>query len=278
LPITALAAIALFVFCVYCFLLSTRLRFAFVHSLIHQTHAFRSAAKLYSDEADRFFSASMLVWLSFLVAVSLAVAGIAALAFALGVTPASGSTLSPGRFLLLYLSSAAIGLILLLAAGVAQVVLNDFILPHMALEGAPFPRAWADACTRIAANRESFLVYFVMRISLPLAAGLALGLLAWVVEWAVFGLLGISAAGFAAMLDGAPGWRSGLLAVIQAIFALLGLGAGAAIAVSFAGPLGVFMRNYALVFYGGYYQALGNLLDPPANATQTMEVRAKTAG
>jgi hypothetical protein len=42
------------------------------------------------------------------------------------------------------------------------------------------------------------------------------------------------------------------------------MGAGFIIAVSFGGPLGVFMRSYALLFYGGHYKALGNLLEPSA--------------
>ena len=226
----------------------------------------RSAARLYADEADRFFSASMLVWLSLLVAASLAFAALAGLALALGVTP--GSKFGPGAFVILYIPGALMGLVLLLAAGAAEVVLNDFILPHMVVEGAAFRKAWADVRALMAANRESFVRYFLLRMGLPLAAGLVLGLLAWVVESVVFGTLGISAAGFTAMLNGAPGWRLCVSAVVRAIFALLGLGAGAAIAVSFAGPLGVFMRIYALAFYGSHYKALGNLLDPPTHAAE----------
>jgi len=266
LPVTAVAAVALLALGVYGFLLVTRLRFAFVHSLIHHTDAFRSAARLYADEADRFFSASMLVWLSLLVAASLAFAALAGLALALGVTP--GSKFGPGAFVILYIPGALMGLVLLLAAGAAEVVLNDFILPHMVVEGAAFRKAWADVRALMAANRESFVRYFLLRMGLPLAAGLVLGLLAWVVESVVFGTLGISAAGFTAMLNGAPGWRLYVSAVVRAIFALLGLGAGAAIAVSFAGPLGVFMRSYALAFYGSHYKALGNLLDPPTHAAE----------
>jgi hypothetical protein len=277
LPVAALAAAALLVLGVYGFLLVTRLRLAFVHSLIHQTHAFGSAARLYADEADRFFSASMLVWLSFLVAVSLAVAALAALAFALGVTLSSSGKVDSGDLLILSIPGAAVALVLLVAAGAAQVVLNDFILPHMVIEGAPFPRAWAAARARIAAAPESFLRYFLLRMGLPLAAGLVLGLLAWVVESIAFGILGISAAGFADLLNGAPGWRTFLLAAVRGVFTLLGLGAGAAIAVSFAGPLGVFMRSYALVFYGRHYQALGNLLDPAGYAAQAQQARAQSA-
>jgi hypothetical protein len=271
LPVTVLAAMAIFLAGVYCVSLVIRLRFAFVHSLIHQTREFRTAARLYSDEAERFFMASMLVWLSFLVAVSLAIVLFAGAAYAVAGTPIPEGKLALGNFLILFLPSIAIVFVLLLAASAAQVVLNDFILPHMVIEGAPFSKAWADVRIRIAANRETFLSFFILRMAMPLVAGLALGAAAWVVGLAVFGILGVSAAGFTAMLDGVPGWRTYLLAAAQTIFTLLGLGAGMVIAVSFAGPIGVFMRSYALLFYGGHYQALGNLLNPPAGGAARVE-------
>ncbi len=274
LPVTLSVAMALFLAGVYCVFLVTRLRFGFVHSLIHQTSAIRPATRLYSDEAERFFTASMLLWLSFLVAVSLAAVLVAGMAYSLGTT-AADDKFGPSNFPVLFFACAAIAFLFILATGAAQVVLNDFILPHMALEGAPFLNAWADVRARIAANRESFLLYFLLRMLLPIAAGLVLGLLAWMVEWVVFGLLGVSAAGFAAMLDGPPGWRAYLLAAVQSIFAVFGISAGAAIAVSFAGPLGVFLRSYALFFYGGYYKALGNLLNPNTDDAGTVEAGAE---
>jgi hypothetical protein len=151
-----------------------------------------------------------------------------------------------------------------LAVCAAQVVLNDFILPHMAIEGAPFSKAWAEVRARIKANRETFLSFFILRLAMPLLAGLILGFLAWVLELIVFGILGMSAAGFIAMLDGTTGFRAYALTAIEWLFLPLGLGVGLVIAVSFGGPLGVFMRSYALFFYGGHYKALGNLLNPPA--------------
>jgi hypothetical protein len=124
---------------------------------------------------------------------------------------------------------------------------------------------------RIAANRETFLSFFILRLAMPLLLGIVSAVPAWLSGLVVFGVLGMSAAGFTAMLDGAGGMRAHLLTVIQSLFVLLGLGAGLVIAVCFGGPLGVFMRSYALIFYGGHYKALGNLLDPPAPPTQVVE-------
>jgi len=73
------------------------------------------------------------------------------------------------------------------------------------------------------------------------------------------------------MLDGAAGLRTYLLTTIHVLFVLLGFGAGLVVGVSFGGPLGVFVRSYAMVYYGGHYKALGNLLEPSASPAATAE-------
>jgi hypothetical protein len=275
LPVTILGAMAIFLAGVYCFYLITQLRFAFFHSLVHQTRQIRTSSKLYSFEAERFFSASMLVWLTFLVAVALVIVFIIVAAYTVISRPTPEGKLDPGNFLFLFFPCIGVTFALILAICAAQVVLNDFILPHMAIEGAPFSRAWADVRARIAANKETFLSFFILRLGMPLIAGIVLGAAAWLVGLAVFGILGMSAAGFTAMLDGTTGGRAYMLTGINVLFALLGLGTGLVMAASFGGPLGVFMRSYALVYYGGHFKALGNLLDPPAPPTHAVEPRAE---
>ena len=264
LPVTILGAIAIFLFGVYCVYLVTRVRFGLVHCLIHQTRELRTASKLYSDEAERFFTASTLIWLAFLVLAVLVFVTFVIAGYVVIASPTPEGKLDPGNFLILFFPCIAIVFAFTLAVCAAQVVLNDFILPHMAIEGAPFSKAWAEVRARIKANRETFLSFFILRLAMPLLAGLILGFLAWVLELIVFGILGMSAAGFIAMLDGTTGFRAYALTAIEWLFLPLGLGVGLVIAVSFGGPLGVFMRSYALFFYGGHYKALGNLLNPPA--------------
>jgi len=269
LPVTMLGTIAIFLVGVCCFYLVTRLRFGFFHSLVHQTRQIRSSAKLYSVEADHFFAASMLVWLTFLVVGVLAFLLFIVAAYGVIATPAPEGKLDPEPFFFLFAPCFAIALVLTLAACMAQVVLNDFVLPHMAIEGASFRKAWEAARLRIAANKETFVSFFILRLAMPLIAGLVLGFAAWVVGLIVFGILGMSAAGFTAMLDGTTGLREYALVAVEFVFIVLGLCAGLLIAVSFGGPLSVFMRSYALFFYGGHFTALGNLLEPasPVEAT-----------
>jgi len=141
----------------------------------------------------------------------------------------------------------------------------------MAIEGATFKRAWAAVRAQINANRETFFSYFILRLGMPLLLGLVLGFTAWLLGLVVFGVLGMSAGGFTAMLDGTSDFRAYLLVVAQVVFLLLGLGAGFVLTVSFSGPIGVFMRSYALFFYGGHYKALGNLLEPPTPESVALE-------
>jgi len=263
LPVTILGAMAIFLAAVYCYSRVLRLRFAFFHTLIHQTREFRAAVRLYTVESDRFFTACMLIWLSFLVLVSLAIALFAVAAYAVLASPTPEGKLDLGNFLILFFPCIGIVFILILALYAAQVVLSDFILPHMAIESASFPRSWAAVRARMAANRETFFSYFILRLFVPLAAGIALAAAAWLLGFIVFGVLELSAAGFNAMLDGTTDARATVLIAVHLLFVVLGMGAGALIAVSFAGPIGVFTRSYALYFYGGHYPALGNLLSPP---------------
>jgi len=263
---------------IYCYLIVIRLRFSFFHSLIHQTTEFRTASRLYSLEADRFFTACMLVWLGFLVALALLVVLFVLAVYTVVGTPTAAGKLDPGNFLIMFFPCIGLAFALILAVCAAKVVLNDFILPHMAIEGASFRKAWADVRIRIAANRETFISYFVLRMTMLLIASLVLGFLAWVLGLIVFGILSVSATGFNSMLDGTEDVRVYLLIGARLIFIVLGMGAGSVIAASFGGPICVFLRTYALFYYGGHYKALGNLLEPSTPQSAAIERMAETQG
>lgn len=269
LPVTLLAALATLLIALYCIYLVTRLRFAFVHSLIHQTRDLRAAWKLYAIEAEHFFTATVVAGLVFFVVCTLAIGIFALAVYAVIGTPTPDGKLDPGHFLVLFFPCIGIAFTIVLAACAAQIIMNDFILPHMAIEGVSFRKAWTVVRAHIAANRETFLSYFILRLGMPIVAGLLLGLIAWIVNLALFGILDISAAGFNAMLDGTTDTRALVLIFVRSLFLLLGLAAGSLIAAIFGGPLGVFQRNYALFFYGGHYKALGNLLAPSASRSSS---------
>lgn len=257
---TFVAAFTLF----FSYYLVILLRFVLLHCLVYETRQIRPAWDRYQVPAWRFFKASLLVWLALL---AMAVLGIVAIAIA-GLTLFNLRTpegkLDLGVFFFLSVPSLAIVLLLLMAAVTAHVVMHDFILPPMALENLSFRKAWRVARQRINANRETFFSYFILRLGLPLMAGFFLAIVAWAVNWVIFGVLALSAQGFEAMLEDATGVGAYFRVGFEVIFLLIGLGMGLFMAFILGGPLATWVRSYSLLFWGGHYRALGDALTPPS--------------
>jgi hypothetical protein len=130
----------------------------------------------------------------------------------------------------------------------------------MALENATFGEAWRQVRSRMRAHRETFVSYFILRLLLPAMAAAVLGIAAMILLKITLGILGLSAAGFNAMLEDATGAGAFIRIALNVLFALLGLAIGSSVAIVLGGPLAVYIRHYALLFYGGHYKPLGELL------------------
>ena len=169
LPVTILGAIAIFLFGVYCVYLVTRVRFGLVHCLIHQTRELRTASKLYSDEAERFFTASTLIWLAFLVLAVLVFVAFVIAGYVVIASPTPEGKLDPGNFLILFFPCIAIVFAFTLAVCAALAETPRAGAPAGALPGAWYraeaesglsPRAWRAGprgCDALAARAASIL-------------------------------------------------------------------------------------------------------------------------
>jgi hypothetical protein len=271
LPYAVVGAIALFLATVYGYYFVIRLRFAFFHSLVHQTAKIRAAARLYTADAEIFYSASVIVWLSVLVAAALAVVVYVTVADTLA-PPTQVDRLAPGNSLLVWIPCVVIASGFLIAVFTARVVLNDLILPQMAIEGGTLRRAWTRVRVRIAANREMFLSFLLVRLAILVIAGVPVALLAWIAGLGAFGLLDTAQTGVLANV----GANGPMPAAVRALFFLPGLGLGWAIAVVMGGPLSVFLRSYSLFFYGSHFKALGNLLEPDLSVPVHVQAAAES--
>jgi hypothetical protein len=271
----SLAALSALLVFLLLFLLITQLRFAFFHCLLRRTTEIRPAWRLYPIQAQRFFKATLLVWLVLLLILLLAVAALAVTVFVVFTVRTPEGKLDPGVFLILFFPCVGIAVFAAVAALAAEVVLHDFILPTMALEDASFREAWRAVRRRIAAEKETFFSYFVLRLLLQFLAGFLLFVAGLLPGMLAFAILGASAAGFNAMLEDATGILAALRIALQVLFILLGLGVGWMLAAALGGPLAVFLRNLALCFYGSRYQPLGDILgrsaDPECAADSSQE-------
>jgi hypothetical protein len=256
----ALALVA--VFLSWIFYLVTRLRFAFFHCLIHNIKEIRPGWRLYRAQATRFF------WLNLGVGVCyLLLLGLVALPFVAGFvrlyheTPPGGS---PDIWQVLALVLPLIPIIILLVlVGVAlDVILRDWMLPHYALEDATAGEAWEEVWDRITAEKRQFAVYALLRVILPVIAMIGLFIVLLIPGLMVAGSVAAIVYAIHSAFADATGASALIGILLQAFFGVVAFGYALLAGICLGGPLSTGLREYALIFYGGRYQALGDLLYP----------------
>ena len=266
--IFVIAAIALvaFLISIVVFYLITRLRFAFFHCLTTNTTKIGPGWHLYGSQAARFF------WLNIVIGIfSFVLVVLLALPFATGLwrvfhSMRPGGHPDWGMLIALILPIIPIILLLALAAMVADIVLRDFMLPHFALDDATSGEAFRSAWDAIMADKRQFFVYALLRIILPIIAAIGVFMVLLIPGLFVAGAIAGIEYAFHSVFSGSSGaaWVVGVF--FEVFFGLVAFGLALLAGICIGGPLSTGLREYALIFYGGRYPALGRLLYPPSPA------------
>jgi hypothetical protein len=256
-----LLAIVVTLFVIY---LITRLRFAFFHCLIHKTKQIRPGWHIYREPAGRFFWLNVVVGFCFA-----ALAGLLCLPFAAGFWRLFRQMQHAGRpdigmVLSLVLPLIPVILFLVLVGLVTDVVLRDWVMPHYALDNATAGEAWAEVWASIKAEHRQFLAYTLLRVVLPTIAMIALFMVLLIPGAILAGAFGAIEYGVHSAFANSTGAAAVAGSMLQAFFGLVALVFMAVVGICLAGPLSTGIREYALMFYGGRYPVLGNILEPPA--------------
>lgn len=251
-----------------CYLV-TRLRFAFFNCLVSNTREIRPGWRLYQTQASRFFWFNVVVGFCYLVVVALIALPFVAGFWKLfhGIPPGG----HPDWMALIALALPLIPIILLLIlAGILiDVVLRDWMLPHFALENAAAGEAWAQVWARIKAEKRQFFVYALLRLILPTIALVALFIVLLIPGLIVGGSIAALEYSLHSVFADATGASAIVGMLLKAFFILVAVGFGLLFSVCLGGPVSTGIREYALIFYGGRYQALGDLLYPTDAAPNT---------
>jgi hypothetical protein len=260
--IAAAAALAIVV-ALFLFYLVTRLRFALFHCLIHQTKEITPGWRLYREAANRFFKLSLVIGLIFVACIAAFSLPFVLKFIAIFRAVRSGQHINFFELFSLILPLVLLVLALVLIAIAIDIVLRDFMLPRFALEDASAREAWRQVRNLLAAEPGSFFVFALLRVFLPVVAFIALLIVLAIPALIVFGALAFIFAAFHGMSTDGSGVFAilgiffeicvGLIGFCLAIFAVIALG----------GPISIGLRNYTLLFYGGRYKALGDILNPP---------------
>jgi hypothetical protein len=245
------------------FYLVTRLRFAYFHCLIRNTKEIRPGWWLYREQATRFFWMNVAVGFCYLLVVVLI-----SLPFARGFWRLIRENQQGGQFdfgLLLSLVLPLIPIIIVLVlAGIAiDVILRDCVLPHYALDDATASEAWAAVWARIKAEKRQFLVYALLRLILPTVATIGLFILLIIPGLVLAGSLAAVEFGLHSAFADATGASAVTGILLEVFFGVLAFGFTVLASICLGGPVSTAIREYALMFYGGRYRALGDILYPP---------------
>ncbi len=233
-----------------------RLRFSYFDCVLRQQDQIGPAWSIYHRQALRYLGLSLLAELGFWIL--LIPIGYALYEHFKPLIHSWMSGHSPDLWSILPVFAVIFPLILLLSllAAVAEIVLSCFVLPRMALEDASIGDALGDVWGDIVREPGAFAFFTFMRLLLSLAGGFV-GVVAIIVPAILIVLIGVIFALIVKSLSTAMAFVLGIPLGILAVGFLILVGIGV------RGTIGTFLRNYALLFYGGRYPILGSMLPPP---------------
>jgi len=247
---------------IFVFYLVTRLRFAYFHCLIHNIKEIRPGWWIYRTQAARFFWLNLVVGFCFLLFFCLIAIPFAAGFWHLFQETQNGASLDIGLLLSLVLPLIPIFILFALAALVSDLILRDCMLPHFALDDASAGEAWSQVWARICAEKRQFLVYALLRVVLPIIASVAILIVLILPGLALAGALAAVEFGIHSTFADATGASSLVGILLQVFFGVVAFGLALSASICIGGPLSTGVREYALIFYGGRYQELGDILYP----------------
>jgi hypothetical protein len=256
------AILLVFVILAAIFYLVTRLRFAFFHCLVHNTKEIGPGWRLYKEQSSRFFWLNIAVAFCFLLLV-----GLIAIPFAAGFwrvfhdMQASGHP-NIGLVIGLVLPLLPIIFLLVVTAIALDIIMRDWMLPHIALENASAGEAWSSVWARIKAEKGQFFVYALLRLILPIIASIAIFMILLIPGLVLAGAVAGVELGLHSAFANSTGSAVAVGAMLQVFFGLVALGFALLASICLGGPLSTAVREYAILFYGGRYPVLGDLLYP----------------
>jgi hypothetical protein len=263
--IAAIVAMSLLAIVVslWLFYLLTRLRFAFFNCLIHNTKQIRPGWRLYREQATRFFWMNIGVGFCFFLVV-----GLVAIPFVSGFLQMyretqQGGHPEVGAVLGLLLPLLPIIFLLVVTVVVLDVVMRDWMLPHYALDNATAGEAWSRVWARIMAEKRQFIAYVLLRLILPTLAVIGVFIVLLIPGLIIAGSIAAVEWGIHSAFADASGGSAVTGMLLQVFFGVLAFGFTLLASICIGGPVSTATREYALLFYGGRYQALGDILYPP---------------
>lgn len=242
--------------------LVTRLRFAFFHCLTHNTSELRPGWALYATQSMRLFEVSLGVWAVFALVAGSLLYPLFGRYLALAVQTGPKGFNDFATALSFGLSSFFTLIFLYALIWLADTVLHDFLLPHMALDNLSVTQSWDQFLQRATADPSAFSTYLGERFILPIIGYMGFSIAAAILGAILSALVAAPLASMEAVVRSGSVAGGLLAALVLLPLAILAFALAVFVSLCFGGPLATWIRNFALLFYGGRYQALADRLTP----------------
>jgi hypothetical protein len=250
-----------------------RLRFTLFDIVLYRRTLVGEAWRPYRRQAWRYFGLYLIALLAFFL-VAAVLAGPAFIHFFHVLVRLDKANPDPfammGAMLPFIVSILAVGLLW----AIVDAILQDFLLPPMAIEDAPIEGALSRFVYLARTGFGSLLLYLLMRFVVALGLAWALTLIALIliaIPAAIGGGLGFIL--YRVLWHAGTGGQVAFI-LYAAIGALIIVALYITALVAIYGTTAIFKQSYALLYYGGRYPELGSRLDglptapaaPPAPA------------
>ena len=271
-PMVVWAVVSALVSLVVGYYAMIRLRFALFHRLVHRTGEFRQGWRQNGRTAFRMFWACGLGWAFPLVCAGVEGGVVATGGLAFVTSHGEDGKPDPGVLLIMYLVAFLTAVVLLALVATVRIVLHDFLLCHLALEKVTLTQAWRDFRKIVRAERENFVSYLLVRMVLSVVPWAVIAAIATALGYLAIWIWSATALGYDVLLDNMGGIADYVRLFLDVIFTLLGIATGVLLSIALGGPLAVFTRTFALMFYAGRYARLGDAMYPASAQTERNSV------
>src|SRR5581483_2407801 len=132
------------------------------------------------------------------------------------------------------------------------------------LEDATAGQAWHAVWIRIKTEKKQFFVYSILRVIGPIVAFFVLAVLLIIPSLVSLGAVGAAEYAIHSAFATSTGSANVAGIALEVFIGFLAFAFALLVGICLGGPLSTGLREYALLFYGGRYQPLENVLSPPA--------------
>jgi hypothetical protein len=236
------------------------MRFVLFDSVVAKECRIRDSWSLRQGPGRRYFVWQILLFLSWMVGLTILIGIPAAFAFLVGWLKDPREHMIP--LILGGMALFFVVMVFVVAQLVVHVMTKDFVVPQMALEGIGAVEGWRRLWPQIKAEKGGYAAYIGMKIVMAIGAAIVLGIISAIVM--LLFLIPVGGLGAVAVIAGmAAGLTWNLYTITLAVVAgCLVIFSILYILSLVSVPAAVFFPAYSIHFFASRYPALDALLHP----------------